>query len=71
MPLSLKVEFTSGDIIANAFAEAVAIATKLDVCVEFKFNDVTCIAFPGGDWEAGAKMYHDRISHKYPVAIAR
>lgn len=60
--LTIKVEASPGAHISDAFKEAIALADKLDCFVEFKFNDVTCIANPGGSYEKGEEAYSDSVT---------
>lgn len=45
---TLPVELMPGTPLVTAAVDAQRIADLMNVCVEFKFNDVTCMAFPGG-----------------------
>jgi Zn ribbon nucleic-acid-binding protein len=47
--MSICVRFSGGDAIADACVDACALATKLGCWVEFKFNDVQCMAAPHSD----------------------
>lgn len=70
MSASLKIEVSPGDDILTSFEEATRLANKLDVTIEFRFNDVTCLAFPGGSPEKGYRGYHLTLERKdkYPLA---
>lgn len=70
MSAYLTIEFMPGDNIENAFKEAVDIATRLKINVQFKFNDTACIARPNGNPENGVKEYHATLPNKYPFASA-
>lgn len=48
MSTFLTIVVTGGTAIETASAEAQALADKLDISVQFKFNDVTCWAVPSG-----------------------
>lgn len=70
--LSLTVEVDPGTEIVNAFKDAIALPNKLKCTVEFKFNEVTCMANPGSDPESGASSYYEAIQSKrtYKIAVA-
>lgn len=42
----IEAHFLGGEPIRNACAEACALAARMGCDVHFKFNDVTCMAFP-------------------------
>ena len=44
---SIKIEFPAGVTFLKAFTDGVAIADKLDCCVEFNVNDLTALVYPG------------------------
>ena len=69
--LNIEVEIDSGSLIDNAFEDATKLANKLGCTVRFKFNDVTCLANCGGDWEKGARTYHEanQSGKKFKFAI--
>jgi len=46
--MTIKSEFDVGTSIENASKEAMRVSQMLNVCVEFNFNGVTCIAMPNG-----------------------
>lgn len=56
---TIKIEFSTGTTILDAFTEAVRLANLLNVFVEFEFNDVTCLASPGGDPIVGINAYYN------------
>lgn len=47
--MTIKSEFDPGTSIDLASKEAMRISKLLNVCVEFNFNGVTCIAMPKGN----------------------
>jgi hypothetical protein len=49
--LSILVEVSAGTDIETAAEECMRLANKLNVIVDFKFNGVTCMAIPGGDYK--------------------
>lgn len=71
--LTLTVEIDRGTVIEKAFIDAVALASRNDVDVKFQFNDVTCIAMPGGSPSGGANEYYDAIKNgrSFKLAFAR
>jgi len=68
--LSIQVECSAGADIEMACHEAIALANHLRCCVYFKFNEVTCMAFPGSDpgslvknfWEASRSKFTHKIA---------
>lgn len=65
---TIRVEFNIGTTILDAFTEAVRLANLLNVFIEFEFNDVTCLASPGGNPHAGANAYYNAdTSKKYKI----
>lgn len=70
MGASLKIEFMPGDNIETAFEQATKLADKLEIVVEFKFNDVTCFAYPGGIPEKGVEGYHKTLENKEKYLMA-
>lgn len=54
-----------------AAREAIDLADRIAVTIEYNFNGVTCLAVPGDDPEALAKNCMDMMSSKTPVKIAR
>ena len=70
MSATIKIEFMAGDMIEKAFSEAISLAKKLDIWVEFKFNDVTCIAGKNGTVDVGVKSYHAAMRNKEGSKVA-
>lgn len=72
---SIKVEFSAGADISDAAEEAMGLANKLDILVEFKFNNVTCFCRPGENWrtipneykEAQASMAKYKFASSSPI----
>lgn len=58
MKSTLKISFSPGDNIEDAFSEGIRIARILWVLVEFDFNGVKCWAHPVGNIETGVLNYH-------------
>lgn len=54
----------AGSDIVNVSADAQRIADLLGVMVEFRFNDVLCMAAPGGDRSALASAQQEQQSRK-------
>jgi hypothetical protein len=71
--LSLSVQVDAGTRIEDAFCESVELAGRVGVCVNFKFNNVDCTAFPNGDVSKGVEEYFAAINSdkKYKFAFAR
>jgi hypothetical protein len=71
--LTVQVAVDPGTRIEDAFSEAVSLASKLDLCVTFNFNDVTCTAFPAGSPSEGVKEYSKSVGKdsRYKFAFAR
>jgi hypothetical protein len=68
--ITIKGEFTAGTDIVDAFQDATELANKLNVCVEFKFNDVKCFANPNGRIRKGAYEYHEALKSKSTLKYA-
>lgn len=47
--ISIEVKMSPGTCIEDAAKEACDLATKVGVSIEFKFNDVLCVAQPNGN----------------------
>jgi hypothetical protein len=47
--LSIEVKVWGGTSIDLAAEDAINLANRLSIPVRFKFNDVQCMAHPGGD----------------------
>lgn len=71
--LSITVSVDPGTSIDDAFNEAVTLAGRVGVEIEFTFNGVSCHAFPYGDPQQGVKEFHDALlsKHQYKHAFAR
>ena len=69
---TIKIEFLAGDSIDEAFSEAIRLAKRLGVGVEFKFNDVTCWVNGKSTVENGVEAYHREIKKKdgFKYAVA-
>lgn len=70
MGFTLKLECDAGSSIDSAFLTAIVIADKLDVCVEFIFNDVTCMAFKNGNIHKGVNEYYQKLNSTAKIKIA-
>lgn len=70
--INLTVKIDPGTDIQDAFREAVNLAGKLGVVVEFQFNDVKCMAFPAGDVKSGLQEFCNASlsgkTHKFAAA---
>ncbi len=70
MAATIKVDFNAGDNIESAFTEAIRLAKILNVVIEFKFNDVTCLAFKNGNALHGVEQYRKVLSYKKQYKLA-
>ena len=77
MSASINLEITAGTAIETASADAQRVADMLGINCEFKFNDVKCLALPGGSAsqlaerqqaEQGRKSKHP---HDYKFCTSR
>ena len=68
MSAYLTIEFTAGDDIGSAFKEAVDIADRLKIRVQFNFNGCLCLVSPGGDPEKGKLEFFKSIGSKHQIA---
>lgn len=70
----IKAEFLAGSEIQQSFKEAIRVAGILGCNIEFMFNGVKCIAYPGGSAKNGEAAYlgslHSdakyKTAHSYP-----
>jgi hypothetical protein len=71
--MTIKSEFDPGAEIEKSFIEAVRVATILQCIIEFKFNEVTCLAYPNSDPLLGASEYFRAIKSKdrFKMAFSR
>ena len=72
--ITLTVEATPGASIKHTAQEAVALAERIGVSVEFKFNVVTCFARPGDDPDGLVAGYFHALHNendKYKFASDR
>lgn len=69
--MTIKVDFDAGQEILTAFADAIKLAKKLDCTVEFKFNDVLCVANEYGNPITGEENYRKALKEKYKIAFSR
>ncbi len=71
MSIVVKARFLAGTEINAAATEAVDLADKLGVIVEYDFNGVTCMALPGDDPESLAEQCAVQMGRVTSVKIAR
>lgn len=64
MSASLAIEIHAGSSIDSASADAQRIADLLGITCVFEFNDVRCIALPGGDASLLAERQQEEQSRK-------
>ncbi len=62
--LTLTVEADAGTSINDACQEAIDLANRISICVEFNFNGVTCIAKPRGSAEKLVSEFHEQLEKK-------
>lgn len=68
---SITVNFNAGNTIEDAFGDAVELATKLDCCIEFMFNNVICVAYPHDNPITGAKAYYQAVDKMVKFASTK
>lgn len=70
--LSVKVDVHPGVMIAEAAKEAQDLADKLNVSIEFQFNEVHCCVFPGGCHSNVVRAYYDMVggNKKHKLAFS-
>jgi len=71
MSISLKIECSPGSDITDAFQESVNLANKLNICIDFTFNGVYCMAKPNGVIRNGVEEYHEALKDKSQHKFAR
>lgn len=62
--LTLDVRASAGDDIDRTAVEMQALSNRLGLCVQVKFNEVTCWAFPGGSAGLLAAEYRRASAEK-------
>jgi len=62
--ITLKAEATAGSSIENAAIDAIALANRIGVYVEFNFNGVTCLARPNDNEDGLVAAYFDALHDK-------
>lgn len=70
MSISMKVEAMAGDRIDDVCCEAINLASRVGIRVEFDFNSVKCIAMPGASPDDLARAYHQEASSNKPHKMA-
>ncbi len=68
--LNIKVSVDPGSEIANACGDAIRLADKLEQCVEFYFNEVHCMATPGGSHQVLVTNFYRAANRKEGMKIA-
>ena len=73
MDISVKVDVLAGCDISRAAQQACELATKIGVNVEFKFNDVTCVAQPNAEFTDMVGEWYLMLNNgrQYKMAFAR
>lgn len=67
---TLKIEFTCGDMIRDAFKEAIRLAGILNVYIEFEFNGITCVCNKNTFIDDAVKSYNQSIDCNSKIAFA-
>lgn len=63
----ITIDCTAGSAIDNVAADAQRIADMLGISVDFRFNDVHCVAAPGGN----AELLSERQQHQQSRKLER
>lgn len=71
MSAKITIEQYAGTDIARACEDACRIADILRINVEFTFNDVTCLAQPGGSSAELEQMWSDQVGRKVTMPYDR
>lgn len=71
MSAFITLDCTGGSDIRHVSADAQRIADLLGVSVDFRFNDVHCVAAPGGSAEALADRQQAEQARKLSLAHPR
>jgi hypothetical protein len=68
--ITIQGEFIIGTDIEEAFTEAMRVSQILNCCIEFKFNDVICWAYPEGKIMNGVSSYRQALkaNNRYKFA---
>lgn len=71
--VSLTLNFDPGNSIEDAFDDAAELANKIGCVMEFEFNGVHCIAYPGNNPRTGVERYYKAVKSdvKYKIAVTR
>lgn len=69
--LTLTVQAQLGGSIENTFIQSIELATKLNLCVEFDFNGITCWAFPNSSPFKGVEAYNNAGKTKSKYASSK
>ena len=69
MTISVKVEAHPGQDITEASIQAIDLADRLGINVEFDFNGVTCVACPGAKAEQMVESFHRELVSKKDFKI--
>lgn len=72
MTISIEAKITAGSDIEQSCREAIELAERIGVDVDFRFNGVLCIARSGADPDALKEAWEKEMDsdHKTKVAIA-
>lgn len=66
----LKLEPEPGDQIEATFKRAINLSELTKCRIDFEFNEVKCIARPGGDSTKGVRQYYEALESKKPYKLA-
>jgi len=67
---TIKAEFDPGASIHDDFTEAIRLAKLLNVWIEFKFNDITCLCNGESELKECIESYNLAIKYNTKFAIA-
>ena len=68
--VTIEIKIHDTVSIGEAYVEAIRLATLLDICIEFNFNNVKCLAFKNGDVKRGVDSYWRELSCKNDLKVS-
>jgi len=69
--LTITVECSPGSDITDSFQDAIELSNKLNCCIRFSFNSVTCLVKPNGSVRTGVEQWNEALSSKARFKFAR
>lgn len=69
MNLSIEVKVIAGQSINDALADAIVLARKLDVMIEFEFNGIFVCVTENSNVDEQAKEYYNKLHFKYLSSV--